>query len=378
MSSKEHYEFPLSPEDIKEVFVALDGDNSNDIDREEMKQLFKIAHIPPPPAHEMEAFFNRVDTDGDGKISFSEFEFFVTHRQQLLLELFLDICDRQTCAEERAELERLRRLHQIAESKIAPAQNNTEVAINAYERAKHYAQAASVPRGHFSANTLRQAAFAATGKQISDTDVAAMMKHFDADGDGAITYSELCEALLLIPEVNPLAFFETFRRERYYSDTDSLSPFGLPHDIEKEDESKILRRCAAERKGDELMKDGVVLVDHRYASHIRSMTREQLEEIELERQFRKKHNLLKKVCCGGASGALGRTLLQPVDMVRMQMQTSATPISIREAIQKSLSLNPQRSVIRNLYVGNGINCFKSVPELAIKMPLLPLREREQR
>ena len=69
---------------------------------------------------------------------------------------------------------------------------------------------------------------------------------------------------------------------------------------------------------------------------------------------------------GGAAGVVSRSVTAPVDRAKMLMQVESTQgLSMRQAFGRMLG----EGSIRHLFKGNGANCAKVGPEMALKMTL---------
>ena len=64
----------LSTEDFRAAFQAIDEDGSGVIDSEEVRTLMTDMLQAPPPKSAIKHFIKEFDNDGDGEISWDEFE----------------------------------------------------------------------------------------------------------------------------------------------------------------------------------------------------------------------------------------------------------------------------------------------------------------
>jgi len=72
----------------------------------------------------------------------------------------------------------------------------------------------------------------------------------------------------------------------------------------------------------------------------------------------------RKLLCGAAAGIVSRSLTAPVDRIRLLMMTSATPLGMGAAYRTAVA---QPAGVRALWMGNGVNCVKIAPEMALKL-----------
>eukprot|EP01060_Flectonema_neradi_P016487 TRINITY_DN23097_c0_g1_i1.p1 TRINITY_DN23097_c0_g1~~TRINITY_DN23097_c0_g1_i1.p1 ORF type:complete len:446 (+),score=61.00 TRINITY_DN23097_c0_g1_i1:71-1408(+) len=166
---------------------------------------------------------------------------------------------------------------------------------------------------HFTAPLLRRAA-EASGLKLSDDDIRKIMTHMDKNKDHKVTFTEFIDSLLLAPAVNPKAFFDQWFVDSFCDD--AQSEFTIPREIRPREEVSFSEMVA------------------------------------------------KKLICGGIAGCLSRTLTAPIDRVRMLMMTSKNPMGIVQAATAAVT-HPKG--VRALWVGNGVNCVKITPEMAIKL-----------
>lgn len=72
----------------------------------------------------------------------------------------------------------------------------------------------------------------------------------------------------------------------------------------------------------------------------------------------------QKLVCGGLAGVTSKTITAPVDRIRLLMMTNHQVGNMTGAYETAIS-HPRG--IRALWMGNGINCLKIAPEMALKL-----------
>ena len=169
-------------------------------------------------------------------------------------------------------------------------------------------------RHGFSASTFRTAA-KKSGVHLSDSDLRCIMSRLDQNGNKFISYEEFVNCMLLAPEINPKCFLDNWYTESFCDDAESQ--FTLPREIRLDDEGDVsFKQLAA-----------------------------------------------KKMGCGGLAGCISRTLTAPIDRLRILMMTS----SERIGIQGALTAATAGGGYTRLWMGNGANCLKITPEMAVKL-----------
>lgn len=254
--------------------------------------------------------FRRMDTNGDGKLSISE------------LKAALEELRVPTSREDVDQLYRdmdLNRDGSVSQEEfVAFAKRRRRVLRSAFdeiclmgggiEAGAKLGEAVS-----FNAQQLRKSA-EQSGVVLSDRDVRTIMRRLDENKDGSVSFDEFVECLLLVPHVNPHVFLDRWFVDDFSDD--AQSDFTFPREVRLDDESTF-----------------AVVVQ-------------------------------QKLVCGAAAGCLSRTLTAPFDRIRLLMMTSVKQMGIANAY--SVAVSPPRGVV-GLWTGNGVNCLKIGPEMAIKL-----------
>jgi solute carrier family 25 phosphate transporter 23/24/25/41 len=185
------------------------------------------------------------------------------------------------------------------------------------KRTLHQAyQTSFTKRRHgFTASIFRAAAKKA-GVHLADSDVQRIMLRLDQNiTTNHVTYKEFVTFMLLAPEINPRYFLDSWHTEAFSDDAESQ--FTTPRDI-----------C----------------VDNPEDASFSQI-------------------VSKKIGCGGAAGCVSRTFTAPMDRIRVIMMTSGERMGIRSALTTATS----GGGVSKLWMGNGVNCLKITPEMAIKL-----------
>jgi solute carrier family 25 phosphate transporter 23/24/25/41 len=183
----------------------------------------------------------------------------------------------------------------------------------AYDWIMKHADDKSEQSQGFTASTFRVAA-KKSGVKLSDSDCQKIMKQLDQSGNNYISYAEFVNCLLLAPAINPKAFLDSWYTDAFTDDADS--GFTAPREIR---------------------------IDHEQDTSFSQV-------------------VAKKLGCGGAAGCVSRTFTAPFDRIRILMMTSAE----RMGVEGALTTATTGGVLR-LWKGNGVNCLKITPEMAIKL-----------
>jgi solute carrier family 25 phosphate transporter 23/24/25/41 len=72
----------------REIFRTMDHNADGHISKHDLVQALRAMKLPPTPEHQMDAFFNKLDTNQDSLISESEFVSFVMQREQEVWRIF--------------------------------------------------------------------------------------------------------------------------------------------------------------------------------------------------------------------------------------------------------------------------------------------------
>jgi len=80
-------------------------------------------------------------------------------------------------------------------------------------------------------------------------------------------------------------------------------------------------------------------------------------------------NIPSKLLCGGIAGAIGQTLIYPLDVARRRMQLSMTSSETKkfsEGLFKTLAITYRDyGIVRGLYRGMSINYIRAIPMVAV-------------
>lgn len=163
----------------------------------------------------------------------------------------------------------------------------------------------------FTAQHLRKASLKA-GIPLSETDVAHIMQQLDSNQDGVVTFTEFVSSLMLVPHINPHVFFDKWFVDCW--EDYQIGPTKIPRG---------------------------------------RLTNNNEDFLQV---------LTQKVTCGGLAGVTSRTITAPLDRIRLMLMTSKTPLTISTAFSQATSTS-----LLALWMGNGINCIKIAPEMALKL-----------
>jgi solute carrier family 25 phosphate transporter 23/24/25/41 len=183
----------------------------------------------------------------------------------------------------------------------------------AYDWIMKHADNKSEQSQGFTASTFRVAA-KKSGVKLSDSDCQKIMKQLDQNGNDHISYAEFVNCMLLAPEINPKVFLDSWYTDAFTDDAES--GFTTPREIR---------------------------MDHEADTSFSQM-------------------IAKKLGCGGAAGCVSRTFTAPFDRIRIIMMTSVERMGLEGALTRATT----GGVLR-LWKGNGVNCLKITPEMAIKL-----------
>jgi len=168
--------------------------------------------------------------------------------------------------------------------------------------------------GRLTSKELRQGARAA-GFQISDDQLRAFIDQADYNLDGVISFEEFCNALVLLPIINPRAVYESWQ---HTVPVDSAAELTVPRDL-----------------------------------HLQSGDRSLLGA------------LVAKLYAGGVAGAVSRTVTAPIDRLKMLLQ-AAPPGQATPGLWPTCVDIYREGGLRAFFRGNGANVAKVVPETAVK------------
>jgi solute carrier family 25 phosphate transporter 23/24/25/41 len=140
------------------------------------------------------------------------------------------------------------------------------------------------------------------------------MSRLDQNGNTYISYEEFLNCMLLAPEINPRCFLDSWYTESFCDDAESQ--FTTPREIRMD--------------------------EHEDASFSLLVA--------------------KKLGCGGAAGCISRTVTAPIDRIRILMMTSVERLGIQGAVTTATT-----GGFTKLWMGNGVNCLKITPEMALKL-----------
>ena len=249
----------------REMFKRIDADGNGCLSVEELENILYEEKLPTSRS-QVKALHRAMDTKQDGGVDLDEFLTFIAKRRRALRAAFDSICS-DGGADPSAEA--------------------------------------------FTAGHLRKAAQRAD-VALSDRDVREIMERIDRDKDGSVTFDEFVNCIMLVPFVNPHAFFDRWFVDAFADD----SEFSFAREVRPKDGEGF------------------------YAM------------------------VVQKIACGGAAGVISRTLTAPVDRIRVILMTAEPRIGIAAAYNRAVS---HLAGIRALWIGNGVNCVKIAPEMGIKL-----------
>lgn len=174
----------------REQFDSLDSDNSGSLSRDEVIRGLAARGLPSSK-REVDEFFNKVDLDGDGLVSFAEYSMFAAEHVRRLREVF-DSLD--------------------------------------FDK-----------NGRLTTGELKRAA-KALGFTLSSEQLRKVTQHADVDRDGALSFDEFVSFLLLIPSINPAAAIEAF--DAFYIES-AASEYAAPAEVEATERAQLLSALAA-------------------------------------------------------------------------------------------------------------------------------------
>lgn len=143
---------------VLSIFAYLDVDHSGFLSMAELEIGMRALGVAPSQAS-LDHLFHKIDLDTDGRIQLGEFKFFYSERKKELRAVF-------------------DKLDANVDGKITSA----EIA----------------------------AAIERVGMKVSNNQLRDLMRRFDTNNSGRISFEEFCNALLLLPAVNPEAVFDAF------------------------------------------------------------------------------------------------------------------------------------------------------------------------
>jgi solute carrier family 25 phosphate transporter 23/24/25/41 len=264
---------------------------------------------------EIERLFREIDTNGDGTLNRDELTQALRKgrlptSQEHMEQLFQEIDSKQLGSidlDEFTEFVRIRtqRLHRAYAWIMEHADNN-----NNNNTSSDQSQG-------FTGSTFRVAA-KKSGVKLSDSDCQKIMKQLDQNGNNSISYAEFVNFMLLAPEINPKVFLDSWYTDAFTDDAES--GFTAPREIRMDHDEEEEATCSFSQV------------------------------------------VAKKLGCGGAAGCVSRTFTAPFDRIRILMMTSVE----RMGVKRALTTATTGGVLR-LWKGNGVNCLKITPEMAIKL-----------
>mmetsp|Transcript_12050 Transcript_12050/g.26092 ORF Transcript_12050/g.26092 Transcript_12050/m.26092 type:complete len:464 (-) Transcript_12050:72-1463(-) len=253
----------------KANFDRFDLDHNGSLSFDEVRAVLDDAELPTT-RRQVQKLFDAIDSNRDGKVDLEEFMVFASRRRRTLRRAF--------------------------ESMLSANDDDVETSTLTAQHLRVASEKAGLP--------------------LSDRDVRDIMRRIDQTGRGRVTFDEFVRYSMLVPHVNPHAFFDQWFRDTW--------------------------------------NDGAI------------------PEFEIARETRTQEGetfaaaASRKLVCGGAAGVISRTLTAPLDRLRLLMMTTARPIGAREALTLATT-NPPNIGFRGLWMGNGMNCIKIAPEMGIKM-----------
>lgn len=378
--------------DAAKLFSNIDVNRDGALDRDELFDALRRLNLPTSKTT-FDKFFSRLDQDGDNLVSLAEFENFVEARYRELEESFELLV---ACGEENEKMKILNyhknndhHSHHRGESgKNNQTKNTTHQKINdghddedqipmisAVICSPNIPTSPAVSKKFLTADSFRQAA-KFSGVHLSDDDLRRIITHLDAGGDDRVSFEEFVDALMLCPfDVNPAAFFDSWFVDSFVDDggdytipreiriTPPIPPHSTPlvhHPVVDENSSSESKNNTPDHHHHHQQKSSIISVAIASSSTSNSSC-SSLSSTTPPPTFLQ--IAAKKLLLGGFAGFLSRTLTAPIDRVRILMMTAKDRISISHAIKQSVS----DGGIRALWKGNGVNCVKITPEMAIKL-----------
>ena len=243
----------------RQMFDRLDRDGSGELDGQELAAAMKELGVPASPAV-VERWFKLADRDQSNRVSFDEFLAFRLGRQQQVQKLW----------------DSMRR------------------------------------GGSGVTSDTMMVGLQELGIQANDDQIREQVSMLDSSGDGTITFTDFCNWLVLLPDVNPRAAFDNFVRIGYRDDAQGeyTVPSPQPHGM------------------------GATAI-------------------------------ASKLVCGGIAGIVSRTATAPVDRLKIIAQaapTGGSPPGLGEMVRQVAMEGGGRAFFR----GNGANCVKIAPETGVK------------
>ena len=167
--------------------------------------------------------------------------------------------------------------------------------------------------GLLSSADIRRAA-SDLGFKVSHAQLRSFMAHVDANADGFVCFDELRVFLLLLPDVNPAAIFETIGAS--------------------------------------------LVIDHAEGSYSPPSERDRASAPLLA-------SLANKLYAGGVAGAVSRTVTAPIDRVKLQMQAAPAAQAGGGMLSSFRAIYADGGALA-LFRGNSANVVKIAPETAVK------------
>ena len=309
---------PSAAQVADDLFDKIDVNHDGSLCVAEVGAALRAARLPTCGS-DVAALFRRMDADGDGSVSREEFAAFVARRRANLRAAFDGICG-----------------------------------LGGGERQQW--QRSGSKRQHFTAGSLRAAA-AAAHLTLSDTDVRLIMQRMDANGDNVVTFDEFVSCMLLVPAVNPRAFFDSWFVDCFCDD--ALSEYTVPRELRAPVRPMLVPAPLATQPSPAPSSSSSTAPPAASAAP-RQEEGEGVDAEAAEPSFAAM--VAKKLACGGVAGIVSRTATAPIDRVRLRMMASATPLPMLAACRSAIS-----GGARALWTGNGVNCLKIGPEMGIKL-----------
>ncbi|KAL9000096.1 MAG: hypothetical protein Q9169_001171 [Polycauliona sp. 2 TL-2023] len=349
---------------VQKLWRTLDTQNQGHLDAKGLKKGLKIIDHPLKNADEMlHDVLAKVDTNGDGRIQYAEFQVFVRQTERELLKLFRSIDRDHNGQLDKSEL---------------------------------------------------KAAFARAGLAVPNSKLDRFFSEVDTNGDGVISFNEWRDFLLFMPAPTPnlravLTYYSSTVTVNAEGDVhvsdEAVEGIGIRHFLSRFIESLLAtfraspssvtpKAAARPPDGGRFQPDPTSPAGSHGQLPYRDRIAPDPDDVEdvvaLDDMSQRRSRLLTDLSpplgyflAGGIAGVVSRSATAPLDRLKVYLiaQTSKTT----EAINAAKSGSPVQAAkhasrplveasrtlwrmggIRSLFAGNGLNVVKVMPESAIK------------